>query len=258
MRVKIVGPTSTDKPLQPLISYLIDDDLAVDAGCLGCVSPLSAQRKIKHVLLTHAHQDHIASLPIFLDIVHRPGRECVTVYGNEHTLQSLRKHIFNDHIWPNLERLSIAGRPFVRFEQVQPLQSFTIAGHRITPVELNHTIPTVGYIVQETGTSSSASAIAVISDTGPTDEIWKRLKRVRNLKAVLLEASFPDSLAELAAITGHLTPSSFQTEIAKLQPGVRVLAVHLKPAYARQISQEISQLQISHVEVGRVGRWYRF
>ncbi|MFN0197358.1 MAG: MBL fold metallo-hydrolase [Planctomycetaceae bacterium] len=257
MRVKIVGPASTGHPgIQPLISYLINDEIAVDAGCLGCITPLSSQRKIKHVLLTHAHQDHIASLPIFLDIVHRPESECVTIYGNEHTLQALRRHIFNDHIWPNLERLSIAGRPFVRFEQVDPQRSFTIASHRITPVALNHTIPTVGYIVQET--TAASSAIAVISDTGPTDEIWKRLKRIRNLKAVLLEASFPDSLAELATITGHLTPSTFEREVAKLLPGVRVLAVHLKPAYAKQISREISQLQLSNVEVGRVGKWYRF
>ncbi|MDA0831942.1 MAG: 3',5'-cyclic-nucleotide phosphodiesterase [Planctomycetota bacterium] len=259
MKVKIVGVSNTGTPtLQSLISYVIDGALAIDAGCLGCVAPLSAQRAIRHVLLTHAHQDHIATLPIFLENVHRRGEKPVTVYGSRHTLSLLRNSVFNGRIWPNLEKLSIDGEPFVRFETIRPLESFSINGYRITAVKLNHTIPTLGYIVEETRGRRQTSAVAIVSDTGPTKEIWRQLKSIRNLKAVFLECSFPDDTIELAKLTRHLTPTLFRRQIENLSPSVRVLAVHLKPAFREQITEEFSAMKFPNAEIGKLETTYNF
>ncbi|MEX1229043.1 MAG: MBL fold metallo-hydrolase [Planctomycetaceae bacterium] len=257
MKFKIVGLSSTGTPsFQSLISYVIDGTLAVDAGGLGCVTPLSAQRAIRHVLLTHAHHDHIATLPVFLENVHQRGEKAVTVYGSRHTLSVLRHSVFNGRVWPDLEKLSVDGEPFVRFETVRPLEPFSVGKYRVTPVKLNHTIPTVGYIVEEVKAKGPNAAIAVVSDTGPTKEIWTQLKRIRHLKAVLLELSFPDDQLALAKLTRHLTPALFRRQIEHLPPSVRVFAVHLKPAYRDQIAREFETMKLPNAEIGELERWY--
>ena len=52
---------------QYLISYLINDTLAVDAGGLGFYGSPEQQARVKHVLISHTHADHVASLPIFVE-----------------------------------------------------------------------------------------------------------------------------------------------------------------------------------------------
>ncbi len=59
--------TGDEHPSQYLISYLINDALAIDAGSLGLYGTPQQQAMIKHVLITHTHIDHTATLPIFLE-----------------------------------------------------------------------------------------------------------------------------------------------------------------------------------------------
>ena len=56
---------------QYLTSYLINDVLAVDAGSLGLWQTAAEQARIKHVLISHTHIDHIGSLPIFVENITR-------------------------------------------------------------------------------------------------------------------------------------------------------------------------------------------
>jgi 3',5'-cyclic-nucleotide phosphodiesterase len=52
---------------------LVDDDVLIDAGTgIGDLS-LEDQKAIRHVFLTHAHLDHIAGLPMFIDCVWNTG-----------------------------------------------------------------------------------------------------------------------------------------------------------------------------------------
>src|SRR5439155_26485019 len=125
-----------------------------------------------------------ASLPVFLENVYRPGVPCVTVYGNEAVLDSLRRDFFNDRVWPDFIRLSELGPPFLRLQQVRPGQTLEAGGLRVTAVAVNHTVPTLGYLFED-----RAAAVAIPSDTGPTEEIWERANGLPNLKAVFLEAS---------------------------------------------------------------------
>src|SRR5262249_60426609 len=85
---------------QFLSTYLVGESVAVDAGCLGLHGSPADQVKVKHLFLTHSHIDHLASLPVFLENVYRPGVPCVTVYGNEAVLDSLRRDFFTDRARP--------------------------------------------------------------------------------------------------------------------------------------------------------------
>ena len=93
---------------------------------------------------------------------------------------------------------------------------------------------------------------------GPTTRIWDLAGKRRNLKAVFLECTFPDHMSELAEISAHLTPSTFQHEVAKLPAGVTVYAVHIKPRYREEVIAGLRQLGIPNVEIGVSGKEYSF
>ena len=73
---------------------------------------------------------------------------------------------------------------------------------------MSHPVESCGFVISD-GTAS----LAMSGDTGPTDKLWKVLNKTPNLKALLLETSFPNALQELADISGHLTPETLAAEL---------------------------------------------
>lgn len=254
MEIRLVGSSDSNREGHHfLTSFLVDNHIAVDAGSIGCIAPFEIQRKIKHVFLSHSHIDHIASLPIFLDNVFTDGIECPTVYGNESVLDSLRSDIFNDRVWPDLERLSSPEAPFLKMVTLKSEQPVQIGETTVTPVHVDHAVPTFGFIIE-----AKRSAVAIISDTAPTDRIWEVANATPNLKAVILEASFPNVMHSLAEKAAHLTPAMFAHEISKLERDVRVLAVHIKPAFHREIVDELHACGIERLEIAASSIDYHF
>ena len=102
------------------------------------------------------------------------------------------------------------------------------------------------------------TAILIVSDTGPTELIWKRANAAHNLKAVFLEASFPNKMAWLADVSKHLTPALFAAEVGKLKKQVAVIAVHIKARNRDEVVKELGELEIPGMEIGRFGKAYTF
>lgn len=236
---------------QFLISYLINDRVALDAGCLG-LAPLAVQRQVDHVLLSHPHLDHVASLPIFVDNTYQPGPRCATIWASPFTRQCLERDLFNDRIWPNMIAMP-ATDPFLNIEHLTENQPVRVHDLTITPIGLDHAVPTLGFVIAD-----DHATVAIISDTRPTQRIWDALKRASNVRAVFLEASFPDSLRWLAEKSMHLTPALFRAETANL-PGVpRWIAVHIKPAFHDLVVDELQRLNLPGLEIGLPGTAYEF
>jgi ribonuclease BN (tRNA processing enzyme) len=234
-----------------LASYLLNDTVAVDAGSLGFYREAQDQERIKHILLTHTHIDHIASLPIFVENAYQGRPDCVTVHATAEVLEVLRRDIFNDRVWPDFFHLSKPEAPFLRVAELKPRITVELDGLRVTPVPVNHVVPTVGYIIEDAGGS-----VVLPSDTGPTEEIWERANALANLRAVFLEATFPDELGWLADLSMHLTPATFAGELRKLRKTVPAIVVHIKPRFHRQVVAQIAALRLPHVSVGVAGHAY--
>lgn len=241
------------EPSQFLTTFLIDDVVAIDAGSLGLLGSTEDQARVKHVFLTHSHLDHLASLPIFVENVFEAGADCPTIYGSEAVLDCLHRDLFNDRVWPDFVRLSSAESPFLKLVAIREGEAVEVEGMRVTPVAVDHLVPTLGMIVE-----GPEAAVAIASDTGPTLGLWRRANATENLKAVFLEAAFPDSLGWLADASKHLTPELFAGELEKIKPGVAVLAVHIKPKYLGRISSELAALGLPMVEICEPGRSYVF
>jgi ribonuclease BN (tRNA processing enzyme) len=236
-----------------LSSYVIDGTVAIDAGGLGFLGDLSAQAGIRDIFLTHSHIDHIASLPIFLETVFQTSDRCVTLHVGAETLACLRRDVFNDRVWPDFIGMSERGLPFVKVELLEPGRPVEAAGLRLTPIAVDHVVPTLGFLVEAPG-----AAVAIPSDTAPTDAFWKAARLAAELKGVLLEASFPNAMSSLAVVSKHLTPAMFAAEARKLDRAVTFVAVHIKPRAYDQVVAELSALAIPDLRVGKPGETYVF
>jgi ribonuclease BN (tRNA processing enzyme) len=249
-------PSSVDArhPQQQfLTSYLVGDTVAVDAGCLGLYGTPAEQARVKHLFLSHTHLDHLASLPAFLTNTYRGDGDCVTVYGSDAVLDCLRRDLFNDRLWPDFLRLSEEGPPYLRLRQLHAGQPVECAGLRVTPVAVDHLVPTLGFLIDD-----GTAAVVIASDTGPTDAIWECARRTANLRAVFVEVTYPNAEARLAAAARHLTPALLAGELRKLSRPARFLVVHISPGSQPQIVQELEALGIPTLEVGKFGSTYSF
>jgi len=255
MRVELLNSSVPPSDLQFLVSFLVNDEVAVDAGSLGLLADLQRQQRVKHVFITHEHQDHIATLPIFLENVYEPGPDCVEVLASRECLDFLHADMFNGRVWPDFIGLSQPENAFVSTTAIEPLRPVVRAGLTITPVPVSHGIDTLGLVVDD-----GRSAVAFPSDTGPTDQFWRHLATIDHLKAVFLEVSFPQSHGDLAAMTGHLSPATFAAEVAKLpnsvSRGVRFIVVHRKARYTAAIAGELAALGLANMELVKPGHVY--
>lgn len=240
---------------QILATYVINDSVAIDAGVLGLLSPLEAQRRVRHVFLSHSHLDHVATLPIFIDNVYMPGPNCPAVWGSSQVLETLQRDMFNDRIWPDMIRLSAEESPFLRLETIAAEQPVEVEGLRITPIELKHVVPTFGFLVEESATGTS---VLFVSDTGSTERIWEIANQTVGLKGVFLEASFPNSMRWLADKAAHLTPELFRDELVKLKRPVPVHVIHVKLAFETQILDELRALQLPNLCIAEPGTTLQF
>ena len=253
MRIRLQASTTGTSPIyQFAMSYLINDCVAIDAGSIG-FAPLPVQRAIQHVFLSHAHLDHVASLPIFLDNVYKPGPEAVSLYAGKPTWDALQQHLFNDVVWPDFVRLSLSESPFFHFQPIESGVAVSAAGLTIHPVSLDHVISTLGFIIDD-----GTSAVAIVSDTSPTDRIWEVARSLPHLKAVFLEASFPNSLQWLADKANHLTSKTFAAEVIKSGLHVPFYAMHIKPAFQEMIVAELRSSGLDELHILEPDREYEF
>ena len=246
MKVNILGSSVGGGVSQQFaISYLINDVIAIDAGCLGFAWPLQVQRNVRHVFISHSHVDHIGSLPLFIENVYEPGPDCPKIFGSQAVLDCLREDVFNDRVWPDFVKLGEVETPFLALDSIEDGESVTVGDLTVTAVGVDHLVPALGFIVED-----ADSAVAFGCDSGPTDRIWELANQNPKLKAVYLEASFPNELDWLAKASKHLTPKMFLTECRKLKSDVTVVAIHIKAPFRDQVIEELEALNLPNLEIG--------
>ena len=253
MRIELLPSSIPSTDAQFLVSFIINDSVAIDAGSIGLLADLERQRAIRHVFITHEHLDHIASLAIFLENVYEPGPDCVELLAAPDVLEFLHGDVFNGRVWPDFFELSSPENAFLKTTVLEPMVPVVRGGLTVTPVPVSHGVETLGLVVDD-----GRVAVGFPSDTGPTEHLWCHLGAVPHLKAVFLEASFPSSLSDLATLTGHLCTRTFPVEAAKLPAGVRKIVVHRKVRYAAEIAAELAALGLDNVELVRPGYGYEF
>ncbi|HWN99055.1 MAG TPA: 3',5'-cyclic-nucleotide phosphodiesterase [Blastocatellia bacterium] len=244
-----------ESQLQCLTSFLIDDRLAIDGGSIGFALLPPQLGSIRHIIVTHSHNDHIASLPIYVAEAFSTLDSPIVIHAAAEVIAALREFVFNDQVAPNFEAIQLNGGsgPTLRYEEMQTRKKVTIGGIDVTPIPVNHIVPTVGLL-----TEAESASVLFTSDTYTTDEIWQVAKEVKNLKAVFVDVSFPNEMGELAAVSKHLTPELLASELKKLNRAVQVIAIHIKPTNRDDVVRQLGLMKHQQVSVGEIDRVYEW
>jgi len=234
-------------------SFLINDETALDAGAISTMLDPPDQARIRRIFLTHAHMDHIATLPFFLDNVFDMLDRPVIVYGLEATISCIENHIFNNSIWPDFGSLSNRRSSILSFEKIKGGVRLDINGTCFTTAPMKHSVECCGYLVEDKN-----SSIFISGDTCSIDGALGLIEKAKNLKAVIIEASFPDRMRDIAVSSRHLTTSAFAAEKVKLPENVQVLVTHAKPSCYEEIRKEIADLGLENVSMLEQGKTYEW
>ncbi len=250
MQLRVLGCHGGETPKHRTSSFLVGDGLAIDAGAITSMLSLDEQSRIRSILVSHPHMDHIRDLATLADNRCQQGGSTLDIVGIPATIAALRDHFFNDIIWPDFTRIDSREGPTVRFIEVMPNQESEVDGYQVTPVMVNHTVDTSAFIIRR-----DAKSIVYSGDTGPTDELWTRINALDDLQAVMIEVSFPNDEAELAHNSRHLTPQTLATELGKLEQSdeLPILLYHIKPTFEATVLRELAlvrgrNLKVLHLE----------
>lgn len=239
-------------PEQHLTCFVIDDCVAVDAGSIAIALTKEQRYKVRDIIITHSHMDHIATLPLFVDDLYATLKEPIRIHATPEIIEALERDVFNWNVYPRFSRLRNDFGPVMEYNPVCIREESTVAHLRVTAIPVDHTVPTVGLIV-----SDGKATVAFSSDTAETQEFWDAINREPRIDALMIESSFPNSMARLAIDARHLTPATLAKELQKLSHNdLDVLAVHIKPAYRNKVIEELHALGIPNLRVMEPGRIY--
>ncbi|MDQ6684986.1 MAG: 3',5'-cyclic-nucleotide phosphodiesterase [Pseudomonadota bacterium] len=245
MIIRVLGCSGSVAAGCRTTSFLVDDEILIDAGTGVGDLTLEAMAKIDHILISHSHLDHVLAIGLLADSVLRSRRDAgkgpIRVHALPETLAALRTHIFNGVIWPDFTRLPNPETPVLEFAPIRVGEVLEVAGKRIEVLPASHTVPAVGFAVD----AGAPGWWVYTGDTGPNAALWERLKTMR-IAHLVIETAFADDEQELATISRHLCPAALGRELRQLAGSVDVHITHIKPGEQQAVMAEVAALDLPH------------
>ncbi len=262
MELRVIGCHGGETPRHRTCAFVVDDVLAIDAGSLTSGMEVDAQGRLAAVLVSHAHLDHIRDLATLADNRCQMRSPTLVVAGTRATLDTLRRHFFNNVLWPDFAQIPAGDGPTIEYRELQPEVPMVLAGKTIQTILVDHTIEAASFVVRDAG-----GALAYSGDTGPTERMWQVLNQEPDLRALLMEVSFPNREQRLATVSGHHTPQTLARDLAKYrgpaQPGhggapltpadLPTLLYHIKPVFQAEVERECAALPGLNLAVCQIG-----
>ena len=250
MDLRVLGCHGGESPRHRTTAFLLDERMALDAGALTTQLELGDQARLAGVLVSHSHMDHVRDLATIAD--NRCQLDCppLVIAATKPTLDALKAHFFNDKLWPDFTVIPSPAQPTIVYREI-PLETPTeLLGYTVHAISVNHTVDAAGFLV-----SDAKGTIAFSGDTGPTDRFWQAVGEVKNLKALLMEVSFPNAQQALATASGHHTPQTLLEDLQKLAApqDLATMLYHIKPPFQAEVEKECAKLQGLNLHVLALG-----
>ncbi len=236
MRVRVLGAHNLESRETRHACLLIDGVLALDAGSLASALTQEEQTAVRVVLLSHGPVDHMRDLPT-LGLARLDDEGDIRVFGLPATLKSARSHLMDGDVYPDMTVGLNGNPPKYRFDPVAVGSSFQTLSYTVTPIQADHPVPAVGYVVRDDGGTS----VAYTGDTG--GELMPFFENDLRPSALFVDVTFPNALEERAKLTGHLTPDLLRDRIVGLRDsGIglpRITPMHVSMVHRDQVKQEL-------------------
>jgi cAMP phosphodiesterase len=111
MKIRVLGCHGSQLLHHRTTSFLLDQNILVDAGTVTPVLTLPQQMRIDYILVTHAHLDHVRDIMFLADNLYYAGRKKpLVVLSSRGIIDSIHRHLINNVIWPDFTRIPIGAR----------------------------------------------------------------------------------------------------------------------------------------------------
>ena len=238
MDVRILGAHNIESADTGFTSVLIDNVLAVDAGALTSGLTFKEQQKLKAILLTHHHYDHIRDIPA-IGMNFYLQRMSLDIFAPASVKEAMLAHLINETLYPDFTVKS-QEKPSLRIHIMEASKKETISGYEVLPVAMKHAVPTVGYQI----TSPDGKKVFITSDTGPgLADVWRQVSP----DLLMIELTLPNKQDTFAHESGHLTPALLQKELESFYnlknylP--QIVLMHLNPLDDKEIKTEVQAVE---------------
>ena len=237
MNIRVLGAFGNEGLGQRPSSFLVNDKILVDAGTVPAALTVTEQLQVEHALISHPHLDHVAGLAFLAEtLACLDSRRPVAITSFAPIVEALKTSVFNNIVWPDFAQIPRES-PVIKYRALVEDAEQRVGDLWVTPVEVNHSVLTCGFIVHDGSTGFVYSG-----DTGPTTAIWQAIQGLTGLNAIILECAFPSRLESLAEVAKHMTPRRIRRELDKLPPDIPVWIYHIKPQFYDETAEELSRI----------------
>ena len=237
MIIRFLGTHNAESKNTRLVSLLIDGVLAVDAGSLVSELTFPEQKKIKAILLSHGHYDHIRAVPAF---AFNNSDRTTEVIATPQALDILSSHLIDGVVYPEFtSEASFLQKATIKLVPLGFFKRQNIVGYEVMAVPVQHPLDGVGFEI----TSSDGKTLFYTGDTGPgLSSIWGKISP----QLLISDLTWPNSLANAAKDAGHLCPEMLKEELIEFRringylPKLAV--IHLSPQHEPEIEREVREV----------------
>lgn len=235
MKISFLGAHNTESLNTKPVSLLIDDILTLDAGGLTSSLSFSEQLKLRAVLISHQHYDHIKDIPL-LGMNLFLNNASIDVYSIEDVYEAVKKYLLNGDLYPKFLEEAEGGAT-IKFHIVEPYRGFKIESYSVLPLPVAHAVPAVGYQI----TSVDGKTVFYAGDTGPgLADCWQHISP----RLIIIEVTASDKYMQFGREKGHLTPGLLKEELLGFQKVKGylpdVVTVHMNPGLESEIGAELA------------------
>lgn len=233
---------------------LIGDSVVIDAGSLASAASAHERLSVRDIVLSHAHLDHIAGLPLFIDDLFPTLKEPLRIHAAHEVIDVLETHIFNWKVYPRFSELENDFGRVIEYVTIEADKTFRLGDLRFTPISVDHGVPSMGFVVRD-----EHSTIAITGDTAEMEGFWDRVNLFGRLDALLIECAFPNEFDELASKSHHFTPAKLGLELKKFRNAeTPIFVTNIKPTHRESVIEQLRQLPIEGLDILEIGRTYDF
>ncbi|MFM9913983.1 MAG: MBL fold metallo-hydrolase [Methylophilaceae bacterium] len=236
MQIKILGCSGGIGGALRTTSFLVDDDILIDAGTGASDLSIEGLAAIDHIFVTHSHLDHIQCIPLMADTVIGMRDKPIVIHATIDTWNIIKNHVFNWKVWPDFTVIPDAVNPVMTYQEIKMGETVELNGRRFTPIPANHVVPAVGYHIE-----GAKESMVFTGDTTTCSTLWPVVNSIHNLKYLIIEAAFAEEEKWLAELSKHLCPSLLIAELCQLKRAAAIYITHLKPGVGEIIMQQIAQ-----------------